>query len=292
MIVHLPYQFIFLSYSNMPLTAYNWKSFDGLDLSALQWPSNERPEAVVAFVHGHGEHCRRYDDWFSQLTDRNIPVLTFDYRGHGRSQGRRGVIRRFSDLVMDVALLHEKAKTLFPGIPVVMYGHSLGATMVLSYILRSATKPELAIATSPWLMLNNPPGIFASTLIKIANLVAPSVTFVTRLHSSDFSSVDGFSDEGEKDKYLHSKISPRLFLEVEKEIKWILSHFNEVKTPILLMQGRDDHIMDGTITRKLYDLLPGQVNYHEWEYAGHQLHSSDRKSEIMDFMIDWIKEGI
>lgn len=184
----------------MSLIEYKWKSFDGLDFYALQWPSNQRPEAVVAFVHGHGDHCRRYDDWFSPLTARNISVVTFDYRGHGRSPGKRGVIRRFSDLLIDVTLLHEKAKALFPGIPVVLYGHSLGATMVLSYILRSATKPELAIATSPWLVLNNHPGKFASSLIKIANIIAPSLTVETGLHTSDFSSVDGYSENREKER--------------------------------------------------------------------------------------------
>lgn len=163
----------------MPVTEYQWKSFDGLDLYALQWPSKEQPEAVVAFVHGHGDHCRRYDEWFSKLTNRNIAVLSFDYRGHGRSQGRRGVIRRFDDLT-----------------------------------------------------------------------------------------------------------------EVEKEAKWIMAHFTEIVTPLLLMQGRDDLISDATATRKLYDGSPGQINYREWEYAGHQLHNSERSSEVMDFMIDWIKEGI
>jgi len=183
----------------MPATEYQWKSFDGLDLYALQWPSNERPEAVVAFVHGHGDHCRRYDEWFSKLTNRNLAVLAFDYRGHGRSQGRRGVIRRFDDLLKDVTLLHEKAKTLFPGIPVVLYGHSLGATTVLSYLLKSKTLPELAIATSPWLQLTKPPRMLFSAIIKTGNLIAPFLTFKTGLRSSDFSTLDGSGEKREKD---------------------------------------------------------------------------------------------
>ncbi len=276
----------------MPATEYQWKSFDGLDLYALQWPSNERPEAVVAFVHGHGDHCRRYDDWFSKLTNQNISVLTFDYRGHGRSQGRRGVIHRFDDFLKDVTLLHEKAKALFPGIPVVLYGHSLGATVVLSYILKSVTPPELAIASSPWLQLNKPPGELLSAIIKIGNLVAPFITFKTGLRSSDFSNLEDSCEKREKDEFVHNRISPRLFLEVEKEVQWIMTHFTEIETPLLLMQGRDDLIMDRIATRKLYEGSPGQINYREWKYAEHQLHNSERSDEVMDFMIDWTKKGI
>jgi len=276
----------------MSVIEYQWKSFDGLDLYALQWPSVGRPEAVVAFVHGHGDHSRRYDDWFSKLTNRNIAVLAFDYRGHGRSQGRRGVIKRFDKLLKDVALLHEKAKTIFPGIPIVLYGHSLGATIILSYLLKSETLPELAIASSPWLQLNKHPGNLFSAIIKTGNFVAPFLTFKTGLRSSDFSSITEARENREKDEFVHNRISARFFSEVEKEAHWIMNHFTEIETPLLLMQGRDDLIMDAAATRELYDGSPGQINYREWKYAGHQLHNSERSGEVMDFMIDWIKEGI
>lgn len=276
----------------MPVTEYQWKSFDGLDLYALQWPSNERPEAVVAFVHGHGDHCRRYDEWFSILTSKNIAVLALDYRGHGRSQGKRGVIRHYNDLLQDVTLLHEKAKALFPGIPVVLYGHSMGATLVLSYILKSPSLPELAIATSPWLQLNKSPGKFVSALIKTGNIVAPFFTFKTGLQSSDFSSLNGYSEKREKDEFVHNRISFRLFSEVKKEARWIQNHINAIETPLLLMQGSDDKIMDVSAARLLYEKSSGLVNYHEWENAGHQLHNSERSGEVMDFIIDWIKEKI
>jgi acylglycerol lipase len=276
----------------MTATEYQWKSYDGLHLYALKWSSIERPDAVVAFVHGHGDHCRRYDDWFSKLTSRNIAVLAFDYRGHGRSQGRQGVIAHFSDLLQDVTLLHQKAKELFPGIPVVLYGHSLGATIVLSYILNSTLLPELAIATSPWLQLKKQPGKLLSAMIKTGNLVAPFFTLKTGLHAGDFSGFEDYSINSEKDIFIHNRISPRLFSEVEKEIQWIMAHFTEIGTPLLLMQGRDDMIMDGSATRKLNNGSPGHINYREWKYTGHQLHNSERSSEVMDFITDWIKEGI
>ena len=276
----------------MSITEYIWKSFDGLAIYAAQWSPTGRSEAVVAFVHGHGDHCRRYDEWFEALNSKNISVLALDYRGHGRSGGKRGLVRKFDDLIKDVTLLHQKATELYPGIPVVLYGHSLGGTIVLSYLLKTASPPELAIVTSPWLKLIRQPGKLTTFLIKISNLILPNATFKTGLHSSDFSNVIGYSEKREKDKFIHNRISTGLLLEVEKEVNQISANFTDIKTPLLLMQGRDDKIMDGTATRKLNDLSPGQVNYREWEYAGHQLHFSERGSEIIDFITDWIKGGI
>ena len=98
-----------------------------------------------------------------------------------------------------------------------------------------------------------------------------------------------FQKNGKKDEYVHNRMSARLFSEVEQETIWIQAHFAEIKTPLLLMQGRDDKIMKITATRNLKDLAHGQVNYREWEYAGHQLHHSERSSEVMEYLVDWIK---
>lgn len=271
---------------------YQWKSFDGLNLYAVQWPAKEQPEAVVAFVHGHGEHCRRYDEWFKSFTENHIAVLTFDYRGHGRSEGKKGCILHFDNLCQDVTLLHQNAQKLFPGIPVVLYGHSLGATMVLSYILRSGTQPAIAIATSPWLHLIHQPSKIKKFLISIASRIAPWVTAKTGLHVADFATSPSNESFTEKDAFLHNKISPRLYTETEKEIQYIITKFPKIKTPLLLMQGRDDQIMDSTVTAKLLKKAPGQVSYREWKYAGHQLHNSERSKEVNDYILDWIKGAI
>ena len=276
----------------MPITEYIWKSHDGLDLYAVEWSPVGRTEAVVAFVHGHGDHCRRYDEWFALMNTRNISVVALDYRGHGRSKGKRGSIRRFDDLLRDITLLHQKALDLYPGTPVVLYGNSLGGTIVLSYLLKSPSLPAMAIVTAPWLQLNRPPGKFLSTFIKIGDLIFPNMTFSTGLHSGDFSDVEGFSDKRDKDKFVHNRISPRLMTEVQKEVSFIFGNFSAIRTPLLLLQGRDDKIMDGSAPRKLNDSLPGQVNYREWKHAGHQLHFSERSNEIMDYIVDWIKTGI
>lgn len=276
----------------MELTEYHWKSFDGLDLYAVQWNAEQKPDAVIAFVHGHGDHCRRYDEWFAKMVAGNFSVLSFDYRGNGRSKGRRGVIRNYSNLLQDLTLLHENAKALFPGIPVVLYGHSLGATMVISYLLRNKSRPELAIATSPWLELKKTHNKWLSLIIKTANIILPYSTFKTGLHSADFSNSDGFAEKREKDPLIHNRISIRLFTEVQKEAGWIGNHFGEIKTPLLLMQGRNDRVMRYNAARDLKEKVPGQVNYREWKFAGHQLHNSERSTEVMEYLLDWIKVGI
>jgi alpha-beta hydrolase superfamily lysophospholipase len=53
-------------------------------------------------------------------------------------------------------LLNECRKT-FPGVPLFLYGHSLGGGMVLDYLLRKNPQVMGAIVTSPWLKLSFEP---------------------------------------------------------------------------------------------------------------------------------------
>ncbi|MEK7719455.1 MAG: alpha/beta fold hydrolase [Bacteroidota bacterium] len=102
----------------------NWSAFDGTNLYAVIWKPVAAPKAVMAFVHGHGTHCRRYDEWFGDFLAAGLAVISFDLRGHGRSGGNQGTIHRYSEYLEDTALLVRKARENFPNIPLVLYGSS------------------------------------------------------------------------------------------------------------------------------------------------------------------------
>src|SRR5206468_12333768 len=64
-----------------------------------------------------------------------------DYRGHGRSQGRRGHVNRFSDFVADLDQAIAGARSSWPGIPLSLVGHSHGALVSLAYLLEQGDRP-------------------------------------------------------------------------------------------------------------------------------------------------------
>src|SRR5260370_24786633 len=47
------------------------------------------PWATIAFVHGYGEHCARYLHFYRWMAERGVACHTFDFRGQGKSAGRR-----------------------------------------------------------------------------------------------------------------------------------------------------------------------------------------------------------
>ena len=68
------------------------------------WEPDGPPHAVVALVHGLGEHSGRYERMAARFTDRGIAVSAIDLRGHGQSPGARGDTR-FAPAIADIEAL-------------------------------------------------------------------------------------------------------------------------------------------------------------------------------------------
>ena len=123
----------------------------GLRLHYQAWEPDGKPQAVVALVHGLGEHVARHAHLGEALVAAGYAMMGFDLRGHGRSGGLRGDAPSYETLLDDIDVLMDWVKTSHPRVPVFMYGHSLGGGLVLNYVLRRAPRVRGVIASSPWL---------------------------------------------------------------------------------------------------------------------------------------------
>jgi alpha-beta hydrolase superfamily lysophospholipase len=129
-------------------------SHDGLALWARHWPSTGvTRRGSVAIVHGVAEHSGRYQHLADHLTRAGFDIHAFDLRGHGRSEGRRVHVDRWNDYLLDMDhfLAHlrdhlsddhsDDLSLAVPKTPVVLYGHSLGALIVLDYLIQRNIAP-------------------------------------------------------------------------------------------------------------------------------------------------------
>src|SRR5262245_31272191 len=109
---------------------------DGIPLHTWFW-AGEEPRGVLVVAHGIGEYGGCYEHVAEALTA--LPglgdVLAPDFRGHGMSPGRRGVVRRYEDLVGDLRGAVDWAREHRPGGPVFLLGHSNGGQVALRFAL-------------------------------------------------------------------------------------------------------------------------------------------------------------
>jgi alpha-beta hydrolase superfamily lysophospholipase len=125
-------------------------AYDGVPLHLSCWsPAGLPPAAQLLVVPGYGEHGGRHQQLARHMARAGIGCMTVDLRGHGRSGGQRGHVRRFVDYHLDV---QAALGCLSADEPRFLLGHSHGGLVVLDLLART---PALC-ASLQGIVLSNP----------------------------------------------------------------------------------------------------------------------------------------
>ncbi len=104
------------------------------------WTPDAEPVAVIQLVHGIAEHIERYDDFAQYLSRHGFIVAAEDHMGHGKSIGNGGTQGYFHggwfSAVEDTCQLMQDMKKKYPGLPYILYGHSMGSFIVRSILAK------------------------------------------------------------------------------------------------------------------------------------------------------------
>lgn len=102
----------------------------------------DRPRAIVQINHGLAEHAARYAGFARFLAGRGFASYAHDHRGHGYTKapgatpGSFGQGASCEELVLaDIAAIHDLIAQEHAGVPVVVFGHSMGALLAMNFVL-------------------------------------------------------------------------------------------------------------------------------------------------------------
>jgi len=247
--------------------------------------------AGVLLVHGLGEHIGRYDELVKRLSEKNIAFTAVDLPGHGRSDGRRGVIKNYAIVHEMIDTLSREFRMTFPGIPLFLYGHSLGGGIVLDYIISKQPEVKGAIVTSPWIRLSFEPGKSKVTLARIMNSILPSLVQPSGLVVDHISHDSSVVEKYKNDPLVHGKISVGLFHSAVSAAKNIQENAFSLKVPMLLMHGAEDQITSPEGSREIAARSTG-VTLKIWDGGYHELHNELFREEVYTYILNWLDEHI
>ena len=214
-----------------------------------QYWQAKNTKAVIVLVHGMGEHSGRYKHVAKKLNENDFSVVAFDHFGHGKTTGKRGHNPSFEAVLESVSKTIEKAKALFPDAPIFLYGHSMGGNTVINYALKKKHDLKGIIATSPFLKLAFEPPKIKLAVGKLLQKIAPSITMGNELDANDISREKIEVDKYINDPLVHAKISPNFSLTFIDSGKWAIENAPKLKSPILLLHGTGDKIIDYRATK-------------------------------------------
>ena len=270
---------------------FNIKLSNGQVLKGIIQSPGENTKGVIVLVHGLGEHIQRYVSWAESFRKEGFAFTGVDLPGHGRSEGRRGNIRNYKLLEEMINILLDSCRKTFPGVPVFIYGQSLGGGIVLDYLLRKNPKISGAIVSSPWLRLSfEPPRIKVVIATVVKNLV-PGLVQSAGLNAGHLSHNPVVVENFISDPLVHDKISLSLFHGAMNAAKYSLEHASDLKIPTLIMHGSDDLITSPGGSREFAERT-GKAEIRIWEGGYHELHNEPFNAEVFKHILGWINKNL
>ncbi len=254
-----------------------------------QYYRPEKAIGVVVLVHGLGEHSGRYlENVVPMLLETGLTVVLYDNFGHGKSDGRKGHCPNYQALIDVLHSAIQKANSVFPDLPIFLYGHSMGGNLVLNYALRQNTDLKGVIATSPYLRLAFQPPKWKMVMGRSMLKLWPSITLPSGLDPSGISRVPSEVEKYSKDPLVHDKVSPMYSFPIMDAGEWAIANASHLKTEVFLLHGTGDPIIDFQGTKEFHENSK-KTTLKLFEGGYHELHHDLCKEEMLTAIQNWFQ---
>ncbi len=124
----------------------------GQKLHCVGWQPEDGPvKAVLQIVHGMVEYVERYEEFAKFLAGRGYGVIGHDHLGHGKTAATAEELGYFAEkdgdqhVIADMYRVTCAGRKRWPGVPLVIMGHSMGSFFTRKYLTRYSRKVEGAI---------------------------------------------------------------------------------------------------------------------------------------------------
>jgi len=249
----------------------------------------DEPKAVVVLVHGVSEHGGRYGHVGKRLTDAGYAVYAEDHYGHGRSDGVKGDVGKFSWLVDDVDSMRRLAEERHPGLPMFVLGHSLGGLISLDYLTDRGEDGLKGLVVSG-------PAVDPSVGSSIERAVAPILArLLPQLALVDLG-IDNISRDPEvvaayrNDPLVYSgKVRARTGAESLAATRRVASRLSRLTLPLLVLHGGDDRLVSPNGGKLVYDSAQSRDKRHKvYDGLYHEIFNEPEQDAVIDDVLTWL----
>jgi acylglycerol lipase len=269
----------------------NWDGNDSITFYVRGWEPDGKPRALVALIHGLGEHVGRYEHVAKVMTDAGYALVGFDLRGHGKSGGARGHAPSLDAFMQDIRRFFRILTERYPDSPHFLYGHSLGGLLSLAYAIQYSAGLKGVMATGSALRsaLQEQKGRIA--MVNVLGSLLPAMTIPSGLDPTAISRDPDVVQAYIQDPLVHDRTSLGFGKAALKAIDLCFARAREFSLPLLIMHGKADLLTYPTGSED-FARLAGEnnkdVTLKLWDGLYHEIHNEPEKAEVFRFMIEWL----
>lgn len=261
-----------------------FRASDGLLLYRRAYRPPAAPVGDLLLGHGIGEDSSRYIQAARAFAEAGWRTVTWDLRGHGRSEGPRGYVSRWSryhdDLTEQVDALQSEGR------PLIVTGHSMGGLIAFGATAAGRIAPDKLVLSAP--ALEAKVATWKRLAAPILSRVAPMLSIPTGIGADTDPGERLPNEDPEPPPYLHA-VTTRLGGEVfgaQRAARAVVARGGDFPVETLVIHGTRDRLVRpewcqpiGTLGRVRYQSLEG-FNHHPFATLRYQ----DAVETILEFI--------
>jgi alpha-beta hydrolase superfamily lysophospholipase len=253
------------------------------------WAPDIAPRGVVVLSHGFGEHARRYDHVAQRFGRDGLVTYALDHRGHGRSGGKRVLVKDISEYTGDFDTLVGIATKEHPGLTRIVLGHSMGGGIVFAYGVERPDAYDLMVLSGPAVAAQAAVSPLLVLAAKTLGAVAPGLP-VQQLDASAVSRDPAVVDAYNSDPLVyHGKVPAGIARALVAVGETMPQRAAALTAPLLVVHGSEDSLIDVDGSRALVEAV-GSSDVELKIYPGlyHEVFNEPERNQVLDDVVSWI----
>ena len=271
----------------------NFDGVGGVRIVYDVWTPDTPPRAVVVLSHGLGEYARRYDHVAQRFGEAGLVTYALDHRGHGRSGGKRMLVRDITEYTGDFDTLVGIAKREHPALKCIVLGHSMGGGIVFAYGVERPDNYDLMVLSGPAVAAQDLVHPAMALVAKGLGALVPGLP-VQELDESLISRDPAVVEAYRNDPLVYHGRVPagvgRALLQVGETMP---QRAPALTAPLLVVHGSDDGLIPVDGSRRLVDCV-GSTDVELKVYPGlyHEVFNEPERDQVLEDVVSWITKRL
>ncbi|MEV0474830.1 alpha/beta hydrolase [Streptomyces prunicolor] len=248
-------------------------------ITAHEWP-HEHPRYIALVAHGYGEHMGRYAELATVLVAHGAAVLGPDHQGHGTSAGERVLIEDFEDVVAELHAVADLARATYPGVPLVLIGHSMGGLIASRFAQRHGDELSALVLSGP---------VIGTWELPDRLLALPEIPDIP-ISPASLSRDPGAGTAYAADPLVWHGPMKRPTLEAFAQTLETVGELGDIGgLPLLWLHGSDDRLVPLVGSRVGVERLNGgELTEHVYPGARHEVFNETNRAEVFEDLIRFL----
>lgn len=268
------------------------RSFDGYGGVRIVydvWTPETAPRAVLVLSHGLGEYARRYDHVAKRFGEAGLVTYALDHRGHGRSGGKRVLVRDIHEYTADFDTLVGIATREHHGLKCIVLGHSMGGGIVFAYGVERPDNYDLMVLSGPAVAAQDQVSPLLALAAKVLGAVVPGLPaqeLDVDAISRDPAVVAAYKEDP---LVYHGKVPAGIGRALLLVGETMPQRAPALTAPLLVVHGEQDRLISVAGSRRLVECV-GSTDVELKIYPGlyHEVFNEPEREQVLDDVVSWI----